>query len=188
MNLQRIEQLIEKYERAETSTGEEKILKDFFLKEEIPLHLRSYSALFNFIDNSQKEELEDKNFDDRVLKAIGEDKVIPISSGKNRKIYTLAGIAASIIILIGLYFQFRNDNITIHDTYDDPQLAYAETKQILLRVSGNLNSGLDELKKISEFNNGLDELNNISAFETGIKSLEKISVLDKSKKIVTLKK
>jgi len=188
MNLQRIEHLIEKYERAETSTGEEKILKDFFLKEEIPHHLRSYYDLFSYLNISRKEELPGEDFDDIVLKAIGEDKVIPISSGKNRKIYTLAGIAASIIILIGLYFQFRSDNITVHDTYDNPQLAYAETKQILLRVSGNLNSGFDELKKVSEFNNGLDELNNISAFETGIKSLEKISVLDKSKEIVTLKK
>lgn len=188
MNLQRIEQLIEKYESGKTSSKEETELKEFFSRENVPFHLRSYKDLFTFFDTSAKEELPDKEFDDRILKAISNDKIIPISNRRTRSIYLITGIAASIIILIGLYFQFGLNQPSFEDTYDDPMLAYAETKKVLLMVSGNLNSGTNELQKVSEFNKGLNELDRISTFETGMKNLEKISILDKSKKIITSKK
>ena len=101
MNLQKIEKLIKKYETGETSLKEEKMLKGFFLNEEVPLHLKSYINLFAFLDDSQKEELPDKNFDEKILDAIGRDNVIPISAGisvKKRRFYTLFSIAAGIII------------------------------------------------------------------------------------------
>ena len=186
MNLQKIEQLIKKYEEGDTSVDEEKLLKDFFLNDDVPLHLKSYINLFAFIDDSQKEELLDENFDKKILDAIGGDVVIPISTRK-RKLYTIVSIAAGIALLIGVYFQFNSNVIQISDTYDDPRLAYAETKKILLMVSGNLNSGVSELEKVSEFNTGLEKLNNFSEFDAGIKSLEKISIFDKSKKIITTK-
>jgi len=188
MNLQRIEQLIEKYEIGETSVKEEAELKKFFVRENIPFHLRSYKDLFTFFDSSANEELPDMDFDDKILKAISDDKIIPISHRRNRSIYMIAGIAASIIILIGLFFQFGLNKPSYEDTFDDPLLAYAETKKVLLMVSGNLNSGTNELQKVSEFNEGLNELSKISNFETGMKNLEKISILDKSKKIITSKK
>lgn len=188
MNLRKIEQLIEKYERGETSVREETELKKFFTEENVPLALKSYKDLFTFFDSSANEELPDQEFDDKILKAISEDKTIPISSRIKKSVYIIAGIAASIIILIGLYFQFGLNQPSFEDTYDDPLLAYAETKKVLLMVSGKLNSGTNELQKVSEFNKGLSELDRISTFETGMKNLEKISILDKSKKIITSKK
>jgi len=188
MNLQRIEILIEKYESGKTSIKEEAELKAFFSRDNVPFHLRSYKDLFTFFDSAANEELPNKDFDDKILKAISDDKTIPISQRRNRNIYVITGIAASIIILIGLFFQFGLNQPSFDDTYDDPMLAYAETKKVLLMVSGNLNSGVDELQKVSEFNNGLNELDRISSFETGMKNLEKISILDKSKEIITTKK
>ena len=187
MNLGKIKQLLDKYESGKTSTAEETLLKDFFLREKVPIHLLKYKEIFNFIDISQKEELPDSDFDEKILRAIGDDKVIPMVSGNRRKIYSLISIAASIIILIGLYFQFGKNHSNYNDTYDNPQLAYNEVKKTLLLVSGNLNSGVDELKDISAFNNGLKELNNISTFETGMKNLEKISVLHETKENIISK-
>lgn len=188
MNLQRIEQLIEKYERGETSVKEETELKVFFSRENVPFHLRSYKDLFTFFDLSGKEEMPGEEFDEKILEAISEDGIIPISQKRNKYIYIISGIAASIIILFGLYFQFGLNEPAFKDTYDDPLLAYAETKKVLLMVSGNLNEGVNELQKVSEFNNGLNELEKISSFETGMRNLEKISILDKSKEIITSKK
>ena len=187
MNLGKIERLIEKYESGKTSTTEETLLKAFFLREKVPIHLLKYKEIFIFIDISQKEELPDSDFDKKILKAIGDDKVIPMVSGSRKKIYSLMGIAASIIILFGLYFQFGRSHNNYVDTFDNPQLAYNEVKKTLLLVSGNLNSGVDKLKDISEFNNGLKELDNISTFETGMNNFEKISVLHESQEIITKK-
>ena len=188
MNLQRIEILIEKYEKGKTSVKEEAELKEFFARDNVPFHLRSYKDLFTFFEMSAKEEIPGDDFDERILKSIGEDGVILISQQRNRYIYIISGIAASIIILFGLYFQFGLNKPAFEDTYDDPMLAYAETKKVLMMVSGNLNEGVNELQKVSEFNNGLNELEKITSFETGMKNLEKISILDKSKEIITTKK
>lgn len=190
MNLQKIEQLITRYENGETTTAEEKVLYDFFSQKEIPFHLRSYKAIFQFLEFSQQEKLPDKDFDEKLLSAIKNKKKIsrPV---KIKIIYRWAGIAASIIILLGIYFQFgiRNPiiNIGMTDTYTDPELAYAETKKVLMLISGTLNSGVDDLKNIKEFDKSVEELNNLSAFTEGINDLEKIAEFEKSKKIITSK-
>lgn len=186
MNLQKIEKLISKYEQGNTSLEEEKILTDFFLKEEVPYQLRSYKDLFCFMDSSKQEELEDVDFDERVMAAIAEIKPSPSILSNRIRMYSAIAIAASIVILFGLYFQYGQMN-QVQDTYNDPLIAYAETKKILMKVSGNLNTGADELKNVAEFNNGFQELNKISTFDQGMKNLEKISMLEETKELITIK-
>lgn len=188
MNLQKIENLIKKYENGETSIEEEQQLKAFFLFEDVPIHLRSYSDIFTFFDISGKEKITNPDFDAEFLKAIEADKVVPIAATGKRKIYTLVAMAATVLLLVGLYFKYSATETMYQDTFEDPKLAYAETKKVLMMVSGNLNDGVSELKNVSEFNRGLESLNTINTFETGIKNLEKISILDKSKEIITSKK
>lgn len=186
MNLQKIEKLITAYEQGNTSLEEEKILMDFFRNEEVPYQLGSYKDLFDFMGTSKDEELVNPDFDDKVLAAISEIQSISKYPSKRIKMFSALAVAASIVILIGLYFQFRQMN-QVQDTYDDPLLAYAETKRILMKVSGNLNSGVIELKNVSEFNSGMEQLNKISAFDDGMQNLEKISMLEESKEIITSK-
>lgn len=186
MNLQKIEDLITKYEQGNTSLEEEEILMDFFQNEEVPYQLRSYKDLFDFMETSKDEELTNPDFDDKVLAAISNAPPTSINNSRRIRMYSALAVAASIVILIGLYFQFGQMN-QVQDTYDDPLLAYAETKKILMKVSGNLNSGVDELKNVSEFNNGMEQLNRISTFDDGMQNLEKISLLEESKEIITSK-
>jgi len=186
MNLQKIEKLISKYEQGDTSLEEEKILTDFFRNEEIPYQLRSYKDLFYFMDAAKTEELADEDFDDKVMATIAAFKPSPSIQSNRIRLYSAMAVAASIVLLFGLYFQFGQMN-QVQDTYDDPLLAYAETKNILMKVSGNLNTGVDELKNISEFNNGFEELNKISTFDEGMKNLEKISMLEETKELITTK-
>lgn len=186
MNLQKIEKLISKYEQGDTSLEEEKILTDFFRNKEVPYQLRSYKDLFCFMDSSKQEEIQDVDFDEKVLAAISNVESEPKSLPNRIKLYSALAVAASIVILMGLYFQFAQMN-QVQDTYDDPLLAYAETKKILMKVSGNLNTGVDELKNVSEFNDGFSELNKISTFEQGMKNLEKISMLEETKELITTK-
>lgn len=186
MNLQRIEQLIGKFERGETTLEEELELKIFFAKETVPLHLTGYRDLFQFYRKAAEEEIPDPEFDERFLKAIGEAEDDSPPHGKLRRLYPVLGIAAALILMFGLFFILSRQQPP-RDTFQDPDIAYAETKKILMKVSGNLNSGVEELANVNAINEGMDDLNNIKSFDEGMKTMQKISVLDKSKDIITQK-
>ena len=49
MELAKIEKLISKYLEAETTLEEENILKNYFSKDDIPIHLVEYKKLFNYL-------------------------------------------------------------------------------------------------------------------------------------------
>jgi len=187
MNLQKIEDLIGKYDRGETSRDEERQLKAFLTAEKVPVHLNKYKALFTYYKLAGKEELPLDNFNDKFLTAIGEPKVIAINSKRRNRLYVITAIAAAMLILFGLYFRYGFNANQPKDTFDDPMLAYAETKRILMKVSNNLNSGVSEMKSIKEFNNGLSELEKVSVFQTGLNHLGKVTILDKAKEIITTK-
>ena len=190
MNLQEIEKLIRKYEDGETSLAEEQSLRDFFSGENIPVHLKSYRDMFLFFDEESGRAVLGDDFDKKIIKEIEKGKVIPMTHSRRKMIYSLTGIAASIIIMIGLFFQFGqnyNNQQLVTDTYNDPQIAYEQARKALMLVSSNLNEGMGELSNVSEFNDGLSNLNEISTFETGVKSLTKLSVMENSKKVITLK-
>jgi hypothetical protein len=189
MNLQEIDKLILKYEKGETSLEEERLLRNFFSGEGVPVHLKSYREMFGFFDDEAGRTVS-ADFDEKFLNEIEEGKVIPITKNRGKMTYSLIGIAATIVILIGLFFQFgqnSNNQSLINDTYNDPQIAYIQARKALMAVSANLNEGVEKLSDVSEFNDGLSNLNEISTFETGVKNLEKISIMENSKKLITSK-
>lgn len=186
MDLQKIERLIRKYENGETSLEEELELKIFFAKENVPGHLSGYKDLFSFYRKAVEEEIPDPAFDDRVLDLILEGSGQVKEKGLVRRLYPIWSMAAAILLLAGIYFFLRNQSRTV-DTFDDPVIAYAETKRILMKVSDNLNTGVEELSNVKEMQSGLDDLGNIKTFNEGMKNMKRISVLDKSKDIITQK-
>ena len=183
MNIQEIERLIGKYERGETSLEEEQLLRSFFAGENIPEHLAAYKVVFGYYGSAAEEELPDPEFDRKLFEKIGIVQQDDKKPGMYRKLYPYFGIAASIVILIGLFFLLQKPGAET-GTYDDPEVAYAETKKILMEVSGNLNTGMDELSKVETLNTGMDELQNIQSFNDGLKNFRKISILDRSKQMV----
>lgn len=56
MDLQKINTLLEKYLEGETNVSEEKALKAFFQKEDIPADLAPYKALFNYLSHEASAE------------------------------------------------------------------------------------------------------------------------------------
>jgi len=186
MNLQKIELLIEKYEKGETSLNEEMELKIFFAKENVPFHLSGYKNLFTFYRKAGEEEITDPDFDEKVLRVIAGPGEATGHRRGFRRLYPVLSIAAGLLLILGLYFVFMQQK-KITDTFNDPELAYAETKKILLKVAGNLNTGVDELSNVKEINTGLDDLSNIKSFNEGLKQMNKISILDKSKDSITQK-
>lgn len=186
MNLQRIEQLIGKYENGETSLAEEMELNTFFNRKDVPFEFRAYKDMFEFYKGAKEEILPDPAFDKKIMDIISPKPSFNRKKTNVRFIYMVSGIAASIILFIGIYF-FSFNPTNPRGTYDDPAIAYAATKEILMKVSTNMNTGSEELSKMKELDKGFDDLQNLSEFDKGIKKMKKISVLDKSKDIIKQK-
>jgi len=207
MDLKKIEVLLKKYYNGETSIGEEKLLHDFFNKYEVPDYLKPDQELFSYYSTAQKnEEIKDIDLEQKILQAIDQVEEKPEVNRKKRYLILTTGIAASIILFIGIYFLFTERSIfttpvaEFKDTYDDPVLAYNETKKALLLISEKFNTGTDELQNISKINivmkdlskmaklnEGIDKLSNISKLNKGIKELTKISKFNQVQELITKK-
>jgi len=135
MELANIEKLIEKYDNAETSLKEEQVLKDYFLKSDVPVHLLEYKAYFNYFSESSTERF---------------TKSIPLNSKKTN--WKWLSIAASIALLVSVYF--INDFGSISDEERlEAEKAYKETQMAFQLISQNLNKGNSvAIAGLQEFN------------------------------------
>ena len=54
MNIEKIEQLVKKYDEGQTSLEEEVLLREFFRSDEVPDSLKSYKGLFDYYEGAKK--------------------------------------------------------------------------------------------------------------------------------------
>lgn len=135
MELVEIEKLVEKYLDAETSLKEEEQLRKYFLSGKVAPHLEEYVPLFSYFQLSKEE-----NYQGKVQ--IEPDK---------KKVYAWVGIAASILLAAGLFFQEPVQSSEF-GSYEDPEIAMQKTREALNMVSQLMNSGKEDLVYIKEFN------------------------------------
>jgi hypothetical protein len=154
MDSKNINALLEKYWNCETSLEEEQQLKEYFRGKEIPEQLRETAVLFQYFAEHKKKDLTDSGFDHEVLA-----KVKTPRQGKVVKlIYNSMRIAAGIAVLVIATFLVRNEirktspAPIAEDTYEDPKLAFEETKKALMMISKSFGSAHDKAKKINMFN------------------------------------
>ena len=144
MDLKQVEELLDKYLDAATSLKEEEQLRAYFNSGEVAPHLIEYQALFGYFNRAREEQYEGK-------------KSLPNISYNRKVVFSWVGIAASILLVIGL---FLNQSSQTHEfgTYDDPEVALQKTKEALNFLSKNLNSGTQDLGYLQEFNNAKNEI------------------------------
>lgn len=153
MDSKNINALLEKYWNCETSLEEEQQLKEYFRGREIPEQLKETAVLFQYFDDHKKKTLADSGFDHEVL-----TKVKTPKQGKVAKlVFNSMRIAAGIAVLVIATFLVRNEirksnPSPVEDTYDDPKLAFEETKKALQMISKSFGSAQDKAKKINMFN------------------------------------
>lgn len=123
MELTNIEQLIEKYENAETSLAEEQQLKEYFHQENIPAHLQEYKALFNYFDKSRTERY---------------TKTLPLKPSKSN--WKWVSVAAAVVLLFSVY-SINNSGKLSEEELQEAELAYVETQKAFQLISQNLNKG-----------------------------------------------
>jgi hypothetical protein len=170
MNSNEIERLLEKFYEAGTTPAEEQQLREFFAGEAIPPHLAEHADLFRFYREEEKEILPDTEFESRFLAEIEETPAIPEYSTRKRYLF-LTGIAALVLLLVGIFFTFRNPS----KNTGEAEIAYQQAKDALAMVSVNLNSGLDQMQKLDNFEAGLKQAQKLKAFQTGLDQITKFS-------------
>ncbi|WP_117881151.1 hypothetical protein [Aureibaculum luteum] len=123
MELANIEQLIEKYENAETSLQEEQVLAAYFQQDNTPVHLLEYKAMFGYFNESKAERF---------------TKTIPLKTKK--PYWKWASVAAAAILLVSIYTINKPGSLSDQERIE-AQLAYQETQKAFQLISQNLNKG-----------------------------------------------
>lgn len=173
MNSQKIEKILEKYFHGDTSLTEERTLREFFCQEELPAHLAELKDQFMMFEEAAEEVLPD-DFDDSVLDAINEKERISRAS-KRSVIYYISGVAATILILVTVFFRFQP--FVGGSTYSDEEAdqAFQKASRIFGLVSDKVNKSTVPLEKVARFDEGMDNLKTVNKFDEGVKKSTPIS-------------
>ena len=159
MDSNRIEELLNKYWNCETSLEEESQLREYFRGQKFPEQLKDTAALFRYFDESKKKTVSDTSFEHQVM-----EKVKAPTQGKIVKLfYNSLRIAAGVAVLVVAGWLVRNEirqstPQEIVDTYDDPKLAFEETKKALMMISKSFGTAEQNAKKINLFNEAQEQL------------------------------
>lgn len=163
MRKEEIEILLNRYYEGTSTPEEEAVLKTYFTSPDVPEGYEAEKAIFNYFNTDVPEPSAD--FAQHISKGIDD-----VSKRRVRKIiYSVSAAAAMIILLISLVFVINSLNKT-KDTFDDPQIAYAETMKILYSISAQLNKGREALEPVSKMSE-LD-LQGLSVFNKSMKTLQ----------------
>ena len=154
MNTKEIEGLLEKFYQGNSSLREEKLLRDFFQGRQIPAHLKSHQPLFTFFADEQRQVISNVDFEKQVTEQFAfrsaERQPKPMYPKRNRLLF-MTGIAATILLLISLFYTFHHDIFNTDQSRNDSyntKLAYADANEALLIVSSNLNAGLKQVSRL----------------------------------------
>ena len=139
MELNKIENILEKYFQGETTIAEENELKEYFSSPDVAQHLEQYKPIFGYAVQAKQEQF---------------TATIPLNTIKRKRVVWLS-VAASVVVLLGLgLFTFNNYNQPKSNdlgTYDDPEVAFRETQKALAMISESVNKGIGSMKYLNEY-------------------------------------
>jgi len=149
MNEEELKRLIEKYYNGESTEEEERTLRDYFRKNNIPEGYEAEKLIFSYYTESAEVPEPSIDFEARILAGIDASEMNRGSGKMKKYLLPLLSAAAGLLILTGSYFFFFNRAET-RDSFTDPEIAYAETIKILRDVSAQLNHGAQVLEPVGK--------------------------------------
>jgi len=157
MELTTIRELVEKYWNGETSREEEAQLKRYFQEEEAPADLKKEAALFRYYRFNTQSHTLDERFDELLTRRIERKQTRQRWLTFRPALQIAAAIAFVIFTAILFKEEWENPTTensivaTVEDTYEDPRLAYEQTKEALLLVSSLMNEGTQHIQELETF-------------------------------------
>lgn len=152
MDSEKINELLNKYWDCKTTLEEEKQLQEYFSRSAIPDSLAETAPLFRYFEEQRKKDLTDITFDSRVIRKINKPR-----RQVRSLLYNTMRIAAGVIVLVLAVWLVRMEVRKMSpaesgDTYDDPKMAFEETKKALLMISRSFSTAEEQARKINLFN------------------------------------
>ncbi|MCY1719526.1 hypothetical protein OU798_04185 [Prolixibacteraceae bacterium Z1-6] len=176
METKEVKYLLQRYFNGESTEEEERSLEAYFQSGNVGEEVAEYAEFFGGISelaNSTGDETIEEDVMDYILENEHREKT------KYRSMWKMVtGIAASVIIVLGSFLVYQEQQKPFDDTFKNPEEAYAYATQTLGFISGKYNKGMaelsnfDKLKKanksiikgtapVLEFYKGVDGLNEI---------------------------
>lgn len=164
MDSSKLQQLLQKYWDGETTLEEELWLKDYFRSNDAPDELRDVAAMFQYFDQTKQNKLNDITFDRSLIEKVsGQPK-----QGRMRRLtINSMRIAAGVVVVMAATWFIKTEirkstPQDMVDTYDDPKLAFEETKKALMMISKSFGTAEQQAKKINLFNEAQEEIQKTS--------------------------
>ena len=159
MDSERIEELLEKYWKGETSLEEEARLHEYFRQAPASESLKETATLFRYFGEQKGKYLTDASFDQSMIRKIRK----PSNGRVTALVFNAMRIAAGIVVLVLAIWLVRMEvrksaPVEMTDTYDDPKMAFEETKKALMMISRSFSTAEEQAKKINLFNEAQQEL------------------------------
>lgn len=148
MELSKIENLLQKYEDAETTIAEENELKLYFSSNDVAQHLQHYCLVFDYYVQAKQDQF---------------SASIPLQS-KHKNIKWI-GIAATVSLLFGLVFFITLSKpneavVTDLGTFNNPETALKETQKALALLSNHVNAGIESVNYVTEYQKSKERIFN----------------------------
>lgn len=160
MNNKIIEQYLASYYDGTATNEEIQALETFFSGTDMPDQWKDEQQLFLRIRSSEKTPLPE-GLEARLEKSLDAHISRSKRISLNQINYKIAGIAAAILLCIGITFYqgpFTNSPEITADTYKDPQEAALVASEALAFLSSNLNKGMEQ---VAEAKKDIQEVNKI---------------------------
>ena len=130
MELANIEKLLDKYLEGQSSIADEKILREYFLSNNVASHLEQFTPLFQYFIDAKKETF---------------TKTVPLKPRK--KYYKWISVAALVIFCTSMFtYVYENDKQD-----DEAVYVYYKTKEALQLLSNKFNKGAEKVAYLNGF-------------------------------------
>lgn len=158
MELTNIRELVEKYWNGDTTLEEEKVLRDYLANEEVPADLKKEAALFRYYQAQTRFRKLDDQFEEKITRRIQRKQPLQWWTDYRSFIRVAAAVLMLIVAAILLKTEWLDTPseadpvaVSAEDTYEDPQLAYEQTKEALMLVSSLMNEGAQHIEELETF-------------------------------------
>ena len=156
MKIMEIKLLLQRYFEGETTVQEERELEAYFSSGDVADELKQYEGFFNGLAGLSELEKDD-TIESDIVNYIIKNEPAP----KSKRVWlwqAVSGIAASVILVVGGFLLFQQQEQQFADTFDDPEVAYAYAEQTLAFMSAKYNQGLAALSNFDKLQTAAEPL------------------------------
>jgi hypothetical protein len=172
MDYDRIKNLLNKYYDGDSSLKEEREIFKFFEQKDNSSEFIIEKQMFETFKRNSKESSPPKSLNDDILGLIeAKDRNTFISKYNHLTKWTI-GIAASLLLFVGVNILFDTKSNEMVDTFSNEEQAYVATKHILCYVASVMNEEMSTLSGISHVNNGLESMKKLQKFDNTIQKFK----------------